>query len=181
MYRLAIIALLLAAAATLGSCSALEGGPEGESPPAPAAQAEPEDEVADARFEALLDAVVGKDERALRGMFSKKALENAADIDAGTSYLIDLVQGDIVSWEREALGSGDSTYTGEPSRRLYAWYALTTTEGTYKVFFTYYYGHGSGPESDGLYVVWAYRVTDVSAQGDASASTDTPGIRTPGQ
>jgi hypothetical protein len=57
-------------------------------------------EKADHRFEQILQTIKTKDKDSLKVMFSKKALEEASQIDETIEHLFTFIQGDIVSWTR---------------------------------------------------------------------------------
>lgn len=89
---------------------------------------------ADQRMEQIVSAIKDKDSDALKSLFSKKALDEAVDIDSEIEGLFDFIQGDVVSWVRDGYsGSGTHKYGEETIMNRFG-ITLTTDENTYSFY-----------------------------------------------
>ena len=178
MYRVTV-ALLLAIALMLASCTFGGQGSEGDEMGSLLFGIKSEHDIAAGRFKAMLAAIEGKDADALKSEFSKKALSEAEDIDGSIDYLFGLVKGDVVFWEEEAIISGDTINYGKVRKHIMSWYVLTTADDVYNVFMFDYYKDTIDPDNQGLYALRVYRKADVATQGGDSVSMKIPGVYRP--
>jgi hypothetical protein len=173
------IALLLVAVLALASCTAAKGDPEWAKLSKKAPSIDKDDIIADALFEAVNKAVKGKDTKALKDLFSKKALAEAEDIDDGIEYLFGLIKGDVVSWEQESIATGDSFRLSKYRMRMASWYILTTTEDTYIFFMLDYDPDEIEPDNDGMYALRVFREADAATQEGNWVEMRIPGVYKP--
>ncbi len=123
-----------------------------------------EDKQADARLEQVLEAIKKEDKKALKSLFSKKALEEAEDIDSRIEYLFTLIQGEVEIWERDALSSYESIGGGKRSESIQSWYTVTTDTYEYKFFLLDYSVDTINPDNAGLYTLRAIKAEDEKTQ-----------------
>jgi hypothetical protein len=173
------LALLLVAALALASCTTTKGYPEWAKLNKSDSYIDPDDKAANARLEAVCAAIKGKDSKALKSLFSKKALAEAGDVDMDIEYLFGLVQGDTVSWEQESIITDESFEYGKYSRELKSWYVLTTTEDTYIFFMLDYDPDEIEPDNDGMYALRVFRESDAATQEGAWQDMSIPGVYKP--
>jgi hypothetical protein len=178
MRRIAVVALSVVLAVSLASCTFIQNGMGGEGAVGRTIHGS-EGDIADACFDEVLAAIDSADKDGIKSLFSKKALAEAADIDAGIDYLFNLIQGDFVSWERTRLGSGDSVRDGKVSAHILSWYSLTTTEDTYLFFFWNYNEDTIDPDNQGLYTLRAIKAEDETEQFVYLMSMKIPGVYIP--
>ncbi|MDR2106259.1 MAG: DUF5104 domain-containing protein [Coriobacteriales bacterium] len=130
------------------------------------------------RIIAALDA---RDEEALLGVFSERALQDARDMDRGLEYLFKKYQG--TSMAVEGLGRGGSTadHYGPPGRSkvVHAHCTITTTEREYTLRFDYYLINEEDPSMIGVYKIALFYPEDGMAERH-SISADLAGIYYPG-
>jgi len=176
MRRIKVFAVFIALLLVLTSCSFLPDS-TGDSKVTP--RSGDEGDIANAKFEEVLMAIENKDGTMLKSLFSEKALAEAEDIDVGADYLFDLVQGDIVSWEREAVTAGKSVRSGKVKRDIESWFVLTTTEGTYLFFILYYDEDTIDPSNQGVYALRGIRQEDEATQYAPWNEMEIPGIYIP--
>lgn len=90
-------------------------------------------------FEKVLDAIQSQDQTALKLLFSKKALDEAEDIDESINYLFDFFQGEIEShdWANDAGGPiADGLFEhGNKRKELKSWFDVVTDKEKYVFFF----------------------------------------------
>lgn len=111
------------------------------------------DKKADARMEQLLEIIKNKDKDTLKAMFSKKAVNEANDIDSDIEYLFEFFQGNVDSWEQDRFTSGTSSEYGKKSIKLVSWYTVATDKGKYIFFVIDYSKDTINPDNKGLYIL----------------------------
>ena len=135
MKKLKCLALLFAGVLLFGSCSLLNGklaGTEGEDMSRNNSfRLSTDDEISDTMFASILDAIKTKDSEAIKGLFSKQALEEDKNIDASIEYLFNLFDGEVVSWERDTLSSDESFRNGKSYNLIHSWYTVNTKDHIY--------------------------------------------------
>lgn len=119
-----------------------------------------EDKKADARMEQVIEVTKNQDKESLKNLFSTKALDEAVNIDAGIDYLMNLMEGEIISWERDTLSSHESIEYGKKSEFIRSWYTVTTNVGVYDFFFLDYTVDTINPDNAGLYALRAVKAED---------------------
>lgn len=118
-----------------------------------------DEEMADTRFQAIVDALEKEDEEGLKNMFSSNALKNAEDIDGGIAYIIDFFEGEIVSTDggyttSESIDHGEKTYELECS------YKVITDRGNYSFYFIDQLVDTENPDNEGLYMLEIIKESD---------------------
>ncbi len=135
MKKLKCLALLFAGVLLFGSCSLLNGKPagtEGEDMSRNNSfRLSADDEISDAMFASILEAIKNKDSEAIKGLFSKQALAEDKNIDASIEYLFNLFDGEVVSWERDTLSSDESFRNGKSYNLIHSWYTVNTKDHIY--------------------------------------------------
>lgn len=123
-----------------------------------------EHELADKRMAGIIDAIEQHDGDALKAMFSRKASDEAANIDDEIDYLFSLIQGRIESWERDRISSGESIAYGKTTKHIEVWYDITTDIGLYKIFFLDYTFDTINPDNAGLFALRAIKAESEKEQ-----------------
>ncbi|MDF2822205.1 MAG: hypothetical protein K0R15_2653 [Clostridiales bacterium] len=106
---------------------------------------------ADARVEQLIKNIKNKDKDALKAMFSKRALNEANDLDADIEYLFEFFQGSVDSWKQDSFTSEASIQNGKKSEMLLTWYTVETDKDTYIFFLIDYTEDLINLDNAGLY------------------------------
>lgn len=112
-----------------------------------------EEKRAEARMEQIILAIEGNDKESLRSLFSKKAIEEASDFDNGTISLLDFIQGDIKSCERNSWASDESIEYGKRSLMIRSSYKIKTDEEEYFFFVVDYNVDTIDPDNEGIYML----------------------------
>jgi hypothetical protein len=112
-----------------------------------------EDKKADARMEQIISALKDKDKEALKSLFSKKALNEANGFDSGMDSLLDFIQGNIESWERDSWASDESVESGKKSLMIRSGYKVITDKEEYFFFVVDYYIDTIDPDNEGIYML----------------------------
>lgn len=94
-----------------------------------------DDQQADAQMEKIAAAVNSHDAGALEALFSKRALEKAAKIDAGLDYFLSLFPKGGLTWKRDGVGSEGATEHGKRTELLQANYTVSAGGKDYFLFF----------------------------------------------
>jgi hypothetical protein len=170
MYRIAVVALTAVLAVLLTSCTL--GKNE-------TVTAVPVNDYDDVRFEAVVAAIGSADRDGIKSLFSKKALAETADIEAGVDYLFNMIQGDVVSWEKTRSSSERTSDFGKRTWMTEKWYSLTTTEGIYLFYLLDYYKDTINPDNQGLYALRVSKAKDETEQFTDWVYGDTPGVYIP--
>jgi hypothetical protein len=157
--RIVLISLLLVSSLLLSSCDKIginhrkEGGllviGEGRK--------------ADIRTEQIVSAIKDKDREALKSLFSKKALDEANDLDNRIDYLFDLIQGDIDSWEKDGQNnwsSSESIEYGKRSLMIRFSFDVKTDKDVYLFYVIDYNTDTINPDNQGVYMLELIKFTD---------------------
>ena len=94
-----------------------------------------DDEIADTRFQNIIESLENRDKEELKKLFSTEALKEATDIDGGIDYIMDFYKGKMISKKNKGVGRFDSINYGEKESKLDCMYIVTTDEDTYIVYF----------------------------------------------
>ncbi len=135
-----------------------------------------------ARLEQLLDALERQDESDLKIMFSKKAIDEADDFDGSMKYLLELFQGNVVSWELDRFGGGGSVDNGRRSTRVDAFYTVTTDKDQYRFYLKDYLSDTINPDNEGLYTLHVIKAEEADKDSPFIINwdyEDVPGIYKP--
>lgn len=134
-------------------------------------------EKADAQLEQVLEAIKNQDKDALRGMFSKQALDEAENLDGRMDYLFGFIQGDIESWETIVHGAtNESINYGSVVKNSSSWYYVNTDKQKYLLFFLECIINTDHPENGGVYMLQVIKAEDKKAQFNGGG----PGTRCAG-
>ena len=115
---------------------------------------------ADARLEKIVSAIKNKDEEELKSLFSNKALDEDNDIGNEIGYLFGLLQGDIVSWERDSLSSDESIQHGKRSLMIRFSFDIKTDKDLYRFFVIDFNVDTIEPDNQGIYMLELIEFTD---------------------
>jgi len=141
--KLTIILLLFMGLLLLSSCDEISGGitmSEGKK--------------ADARIEQIISTIKEKDSDALKTLFSKKALDEASDLDSEVDYLFEFMQGEILSWERDdTLASDGAIEYGKQTIMIRFGFNVVTDVDKYDFFIIDYNKDTINPDNEGVYMI----------------------------
>ncbi|HQA56868.1 MAG TPA: DUF5104 domain-containing protein [Acetivibrio sp.] len=140
-----------------------------------------EERAAKERIQEILAAIKDKDKEAMKALFSKKALEEANEIDEGVDYLFDFFQGDVQSWEIDAWSSDESIERGKKSLMLRAWYIVTTDKEKYMFFVIDYIKDTMNPDNAGMYTLRVIKAEDEETEFGYWQDMNIAGIYKPKQ
>jgi hypothetical protein len=101
--------------------------------------------------ERIVSALDAKDEEALKGLLSKKTIEEASDLNEGIAYTMDLYKGSSIKFEDH--GSYYSDHYGSPGRSKHndARFDVWTDEGQYVLYFEFWLMKDDDPDMLGVY------------------------------
>ena len=106
----------------------------------------------DARMEQIAAAINSDDAAALKAMFSKRALEDATDIDAGLDYFLSLFRNGVDSWERTGFSSTGENDFVKWTRLLSAGYKVSADGKDYYLsLIVFTVNDNLDPENVGVY------------------------------
>ncbi|MCL2164869.1 MAG: DUF5104 domain-containing protein, partial [Oscillospiraceae bacterium] len=112
-----------------------------------------EESKADARIEQIISALKDRDSEALKSLFSKKALDEANNFDNEVENLLEFLQGDIVSWERDGWASDQSSDHGKTTLMIRPGFFVVTDLEEYSFFLIDYNIDTIDPDNEGLYMI----------------------------
>ena len=164
--------LLLISLASLCSCSMVDSRLN-------MLNTDSDEEKADARMAQVIDAIKDQDKDAIKAIFSKQALSETNDIDAGINYLFNLVKGDIKLWEKDTVGSYEDIEYGKKDILIFSFYTVTTDVGVYKFFLLDHSINTIDPNNAGLYSLRAIKSKDEKTQFTFWEDMQIPGIFIP--
>ena len=116
------------------------------------------------RMEQILMAIKQKNEEALKSLFSKKALQEANDIEGGINYLFSFIEGDIKSWEIVRWSSGTDREHGKYTEMLRSWNSVKADDHKYLFFIIDFPEDTINPENTGLFTLRVIRAEDEETQ-----------------
>lgn len=134
---------------------------------------------AEARLEQVVTAINGQDKEALKEMFSKQVLDEAEDLDGRIDYLFEFIQGDIVSWAREAGNVDSSSNYGIRQTDSKYEFSIKTEQSEYMIFIFEVTENTEYPENVGLYMLQVYEPKDRASQFDWGNEKKCAGIYLP--
>ena len=184
MKKLKCLALLFVGVLLFGSCSLLNGklaGTEGEDMSRNNTfRLSADDEISDAMFTSILEAIKTKDSEAIKGLFSKQALAEDKNIDASIEYLFNLFDGEVVSWERDTLSSDESFRNGKSYNLIHSWYTVNTKDHIYLFLLLNYERNTINPDLQGLYTLHGIDSQYAKTQWGNWVELEFPGVYMPG-
>lgn len=116
-------------------------------------------QMADTRFEQVIESIKTKDRDMLKAIFSEKALGEAEDLDEGIDYLFEFVKGDIESWKQETVGVSELNNSGKV-KKVRSWYNVKTNQEEYIFLIVEYTVDISNPQNIGVYMIQAIKSED---------------------
>ncbi|OOM11659.1 DUF5104 domain-containing protein [Clostridium saccharobutylicum] len=122
-------------------------------------------EIAEARFQKIVECLEDNDKEGLKKIFSSNALKEAKDIDGSIDYISGFFKGKIQSKD-VALEVSDHKDNGKNTRELKAFYTVITDEGTYIVFFIDQLVDTKNPDNVGLYMLQIIKESDEEKEFD---------------
>ena len=139
-----------------------------------------EEEIADRKFEQIVEGINEKDPEKIKEVFSEQALAGSDDdIDEGIAYLYDLFDGGITSWDLDHWSSGDSIHYGTVVSSIRSWYNVETDRGSFLVFMLDYSRNDLEPDKKGLYAFRAIKEENEPTQFTYWQDMEIPGIYIP--
>ena len=124
-----------------------------------------DEQVANKRLKNILDALKSQDKVALKSMFSTTALAEAVDFDEHFDSLLEIFQGDVLSWEAPyGISGGDDIENGLHAKRIDAWYTVETDKNSYLFIFIDYPVEQIHPDCKGLYSLCVVQKDDEDAE-----------------
>lgn len=136
-------------------------------------------QIADARLEQILSALKDKNKEALKGLFSKQALDETKDFDDGIEYVFDFFQGNVESWERDTLSSGEKIRHGKKSVMITSFYLVNTDVNQYMFFVIDYAKDTIKPNNEGMYTLRVIKAEDEETEFGYWQDMTIPGIYKP--
>ena len=115
-----------------------------------------------ARVEQILTAIKDKDSKAIKSLFSKKALIEANDFDDGIDYFFDFIQGDIDSWEKHGWAYDGSIKSGKKSMIIRLGVTISTDKDDYALSVIDYNMDTTNPDNEGVYMLHITRMADMA-------------------
>lgn len=130
-------------------------------------------QTANDHMEQLMESLKNKDKKAIKSMFSKKALSEAENFDRQLNDLFEFFQGNVQKWDKcYPITSEDLEY-GSVTKQLLWWSDVYTDKEQYIFVIIEYIKDTDHPDNVGLYTL---RVNKSSSKFD---DTETPGIFCP--
>jgi hypothetical protein len=124
-----------------------------------------DEEIADTRFQEIIEAIGRRDKEGLKKMFSINALKEAESIDDDIEYLMQFYKGSIQSKDGTVVTS-DSKNDGEKTKKLECYYTVVTDKDTYIVFFINQVVDTKNPDNLGLYMLQIIKQSDEEEEFD---------------
>ncbi|APC40339.1 DUF5104 domain-containing protein [Clostridium estertheticum] len=122
-------------------------------------------EIANTRFQNIIECLENNNKEGLKKMFSPKALKEAKDIDGGIDYIRSFYKGKIKSKD-VALAVSENKDNGEMTSDLKAFYTVTTDKDTYIVFFKDQTVDTKDPNNVGLSMLQIIKKSDREKEFD---------------
>jgi len=116
--------------------------------------------VMDMRMQQMLETLENNDKYALKAMFSKKAIDEADDIDGGIDYLFDFFQGNVESCKSGGFGFESGYRNGGKIVLSKSRYTVTTDDDTYLFFILDYTEYETNPDNKGFYTLHVIKKAD---------------------
>lgn len=140
-----------------------------------------DNDAANAQLEQILSACEKRDESAMKALFSKRTIDEAADLDETITALFDFFQGEVMSyddWGGPGVSAGmNEGGTGRHWKRIRSTYDVETSEQRYRFAIEGYTVHTFDPDSVGISSLYVIKAEDsdlsIAYWGDGKF---TPGI-----
>lgn len=111
-----------------------------------------ENQLAEEKCKEILEAISSEDRDKLTSLFSEQALADADSLDEGIEYVFGIFKGDIQSIEQSHIVTEEQFGTVN-YKMVDAYYDIVTSEGAYKMYFSYWYENKENPEMLGVYCI----------------------------
>ncbi len=111
-----------------------------------------EEKMADARLEAIVQALESKDKEALKEMFSEKASEESEKLGTEIDGIMDFYKGDMKEYKGNNSSSSEFHY-GKGKTEIDGHYRVETTEAVYHIRFIDQVIQDEKSEEVGLYMI----------------------------
>jgi len=118
---------------------------------------------ADNRLKSILSSIEKKDTESLKNLFSLQALNETIDFDDQVIYLLNLFQGNVISWKRDGSNGHTDISDGKKLVRLISWYKVTTDTNIYIFFIIDYPQDTINTDNAGLYTLRVVKIEDEEA------------------
>lgn len=123
---------------------------------------ETDGDVANEKFDKILDAIQNQDKAALKSMFSKKTLAEVNDMDEKIHELFDYFQGEFVSYDDWGGPSGgDEKNAGNHLKRVELTYDVETSEQKYQFAFQDITIDTADKENVGIHSLYVINVEEI--------------------
>jgi hypothetical protein len=133
---------------------------------------------AEGTLKTVIKAMENKDKDAIKAVFSKEALDMAADIDDNIESLFDFLQGKVESWDSDG---GPEIYeelnNGLKLKRSVLFSIVTTEEQEYFFFLLEYLADRDNPDNVGLYTLLVMNAEDAEEHFGYWQDNVFPGIK----
>jgi hypothetical protein len=163
------VAMPAAIASVLSACALLPVGP--------GVYLDGDNAQADAQMETIAAAVKDLDPAALKALFTKRALDEAVDLDAGLDYFLSFFPDGEFTWKRDAIGSeAETDGFGATTEMLRANYRLTIDGEDYRLFFADFTVNDLvDPDNVGIYAMGLTPWTGDNVTGGSKAFSEWAG------
>lgn len=140
---------------------------------------EDDGQIANERLEQLLEALKNKDKRAVKSMFSKKALSEAEDIDGHLDYLFEFFQGEIQKSEECFPATTKENNYGHIIKKSEWWTYVYTDKEKYVFIVIDFTEDTDHPDNIGLYTLRVIKAEDEDTEFERFDKMEIPGIYRP--
>ena len=135
--------------------------------------------IKDKRSREVFEALKNKDKEGLKKLFSVSALKEADNIDESIDYVMNLLDGEIISVDGGEGPSSESSDGGAYVAEDTYEYTITTDKGKYLVFLLYISADTFNRENEGLYMLQVINEENMDTEYDCGQVIRCPGIYVP--
>jgi hypothetical protein len=111
------------------------------------------DRKADNRVTQIAMAIKNNDAEKLKNLFSIKAISEADDIENQINELFNLIQGEVLSWERDGISGSTAVEYGKTSKMIRYSINLMTDIKTYRFYVIDYNTDTINLDNQGIYML----------------------------
>lgn len=115
-------------------------------------------ELANARFEQIVEAIENSDKDAIKAMFSENALQKAEDIDREIEQLLTLFQNGIDSWEQTSAHTSESKHYGSRGKSISSRFYIYVGDEQYRCSILDCIIDTENPEEIGVFSIVVFNV-----------------------
>ena len=127
----------------------------------------------------MFEALKNKDKEGLKKLFSVSALKEAYNIDESIDYVMNLLDGEIISVDGGEGPSSESNDGGAYVAEDTYEYTITTDKGKYLVFLLYISADTFNRENEGLYMLQVINEENIDMEYDIGQAIRCPGVYQP--